>query len=144
MIRSALVMATGVPKPAMPSSRAPKQNPITTSTMRRSLGRWRITQPWKASNRPDETVMLNSRRALNTIHMIGHRAKAAPAAALSSASGSGNFQTSTASARPTTRPASEASHAGRRSTPIRIRTATIGADATRNDRARLSDTGVSN
>ncbi len=38
-ISSALVIATGVPNPAMPSSRQPKQKPITTSTTRRSFGR---------------------------------------------------------------------------------------------------------
>ncbi len=38
-ISRALVMATGVPKPDMPSSRQPKQKPMTTSTTRRSLGR---------------------------------------------------------------------------------------------------------
>ena len=44
MMRSELVIATGVPKPEMPSSSAPKQNPITTSTARRSFGRWFNTQ----------------------------------------------------------------------------------------------------
>ena len=39
MISNELVMATGVPKPAMPSSKAPKQNPITTKITRRSCGR---------------------------------------------------------------------------------------------------------
>ena len=39
MMSNALVMATGVPKPAMPSSRHPKQKPMTTSTTRRSFGR---------------------------------------------------------------------------------------------------------
>ena len=41
-ISSELVMATGVPKPATPSSSAPKQKPITTSTTRRSFGRCSI------------------------------------------------------------------------------------------------------
>ena len=57
-ISSALVIATGVPKPAMPSSRQPKQNPITTRTMRRSFGRWSRTQSRKASKRPEATAML--------------------------------------------------------------------------------------
>jgi hypothetical protein len=38
-ISRALVIATGVPKPATPSSRQPKQKPTTTSTTRRSFGR---------------------------------------------------------------------------------------------------------
>lgn len=52
------VIATGVPKPAMPSSSAPKQKPITTSTTRRSLGRWLSTQARKASKRLDSTAIL--------------------------------------------------------------------------------------
>src|SRR5208337_1540435 len=55
-IRSDEVIATGVPKPATPSSSAPKQKPITTT--RRSFGRWSMTQTLKASNRPDFTAIL--------------------------------------------------------------------------------------
>ena len=55
---SALVMATGVPNPETPSSRQPKQKPITTSTMRRSFGMWSTIQSRKASKRPDITAML--------------------------------------------------------------------------------------
>ena len=51
-------MAIGVPKPEMPSSKAPKQKPMTTSTTRRSLGRCSITQSRKASKRPDATATL--------------------------------------------------------------------------------------
>ncbi len=59
MMSSELVMATGAaPNPAIPSSRAPKQNPITTSMMRRSLGRLAIIHWRKASKRPDRTAML--------------------------------------------------------------------------------------
>ena len=57
-ISSELVIATGVPKPAMPSSSAPKQKPIATSTMRRSLGRCSSVQRRKASKRPEVTAML--------------------------------------------------------------------------------------
>jgi len=57
-ISSELVIATGVPKPEIPSSRAPKQKPMTTKTTRRSLGRWVSTQTRKASNRPDRTAIL--------------------------------------------------------------------------------------
>ena len=58
MIRNALVIATGVPKPEIPSSRQPKQKPITTSTTRRSFGRLASSQSRKASKRPDITAML--------------------------------------------------------------------------------------
>ena len=52
-IRSEDVIAIGVPKPAMPSSSAPKQKPITTSTIRRSFGKWSRIQKRKASKRPE-------------------------------------------------------------------------------------------
>ena len=45
------VIATGVPKPAMPSRSAPKQKPMTTSTTRRSFGRWLRIHARNASNR---------------------------------------------------------------------------------------------
>jgi hypothetical protein len=57
-INSELVMATGVPKPATPSSSAPKQKPMTTRMMRRSLGRWLSSQIRKDSNRPERTAIL--------------------------------------------------------------------------------------
>jgi hypothetical protein len=57
-ISSAVVIATGVPNPAMPSSRHPKQKPITTRTTRRSFGRCTSTQSRKASKRPEMTAML--------------------------------------------------------------------------------------
>ena len=57
-ISRALVMATGVPNPEMPSSRQPKQKPITTSTTRRSFGRCSSSQSRNASKRPEITAML--------------------------------------------------------------------------------------
>ena len=57
-ISSELVIATGVPNPEIPSSRAPKQKPTTTRTTRRSRGRCVSTQRRKASKRPDRTAML--------------------------------------------------------------------------------------
>ena len=58
MIKSEAVMATGVPKPAIPSSKQPKQKPMTTSTTRRSFGTWTMSQSRKASKRPERTAML--------------------------------------------------------------------------------------
>ena len=52
------VMATGTPKPATPSSSAPKQKPIATRTTRRSLGRCSIVQRRKASKCPEATATL--------------------------------------------------------------------------------------
>ncbi len=74
--------------------------------------------------------------------MIGQSAKTAPAAALSRANAAGIFQTATARTRPSTRPATEASHAARRTTPMSTRTSAIGAAAIRNESGRLDPTGV--
>ncbi len=142
MISSALVIATGDPNPATPSSNAPKQKPMITSTTRRSSGRRRRTQSQRASKRPDETVRLNNRSALTTIHMIGQSANTAPAAALSSATGAGSFQTAMASPRPIARPAREASQAARLSTPMSSSTVAIGRAATRKESPRLPATGL--
>ena len=87
--------------------------------------------------------MLYSNRALKTIHMTGHNAKTAPAAAASNARRGGNCQPSTATTSATSRPASEACHAGRRSTPSNSNTVAIGKAATRNDNGRLPAIGVS-
>ena len=48
-------MATGVPKPAPPSMKAPKLKPIRSSWMRRSLARPAIVC-FKTSKSPDLTV----------------------------------------------------------------------------------------
>ncbi|OIQ64918.1 hypothetical protein GALL_535290 [mine drainage metagenome] len=58
LMSSALVIATGVPKPAMPSSRQPKENATTSSTKRRSLGRCSSIHSRNASKRPDFTATL--------------------------------------------------------------------------------------
>ncbi len=137
------MIATGEPKPATPSSRAPKQKPMITSTMRLSSGSRASTQVRRASKRPESTAMLNSSRALITIHMIGQRANTAPAAALSNARPTGIFQTVAASTRPSTRPAIEASQAALRTTPISTSTRAMGAAATKNDSGRFEPTGVS-
>ena len=138
------MIATGVPKPEIPSSRQPKQKPITTSTTRRSFGRLPMIQSRNASNRPDATAMLYSSRALNTIHMTGHSANTAPAAAASSAMATGNCHTATATISPVTRPARDACQAGRRRTPSINSTTAIGTTASRKDKGRLPATGVSN
>ena len=142
MIRSALMIATGVPKPATPSSRAPKQNPSTISTTRRSSGSEPTTQRRNASKRPDFTEMLYRIKALNAIHITGQTAKVAPAAMLFSAISGGHFQISTASSRAAPMPADEACQAGRLSMPRRTSTTMIGIAATPNERTRLLATGV--
>ncbi len=76
--------------------------------------------------------------------MTGHSANTAPFAALSSARPAGICQTPIAMRKAAIRPASDACHAGRRSTPSITSTTAIGMAATTNDNGRLSATGVSN
>jgi len=55
-IKTAPVIATGVPKPEAPSKKAPNENAISRSWMRRSV----VTPPiarCNSSNRPVSTVM---------------------------------------------------------------------------------------
>ena len=135
-------MATGVPKPDTPSSNAPKQKPITTSTTRRSLGRWSITQTRKASNRPDVTAMLYSSSALTTIHITGHTANTAPLTTAFTASPTGICHAVTETIRAMISPIRAACHAGRRKTPSSTSTATTGSTATRNESDSEPPTGV--
>ena len=64
--------ATGAPKPASASSRAPKQNAMSIACMRWSAENApklrRSTSKW-----PVTTVMLKIHSAFTTIHMIGNR-----------------------------------------------------------------------
>ena len=77
-----------------------------------------------------------------TIHITGQSANTAPAATLSSARPIGKFHTPNAIARATSKPASEASHAGRRNTPRATNTVAMGSAATSADRTRLPPTGA--
>jgi hypothetical protein len=85
---------------------------------------------WK---RPERCAMLYSRIAVTTIHMIGQRAKTAPAITVLMASPTGNCQPKIATSSPTISPASEACQAGRRAQPSSTSTTRIGSAATRND-----------
>ena len=53
-----LLIAIGVPNPEIPSNSAPNENPITTSTMRRSFGRLSIIHMRNAAKRPEYCAML--------------------------------------------------------------------------------------
>ena len=77
-------MATGVPKPARASSRAPKQNAIITTCTRRSSDT-RAKARRSTAKYPVASVMLKIHRALMTIHMIGQKPNAAPSRAESAA-----------------------------------------------------------
>ena len=54
-INIAAVTAIGVPKPAAPSKKAPKQKAISRSCSRRSAGTLEI-DPWMIANQPFSTV----------------------------------------------------------------------------------------
>jgi len=72
-------MATGVPKPARASSRAPKQKAMMTTCTRWSPD----TEPnarRRTAKSPVSSVMLKIHSALMTIHMIGKKPNAAPSA----------------------------------------------------------------
>jgi hypothetical protein len=57
-ISSELVIATGVPKPEMPSNSAPNEKPTTTSTTRRSFGMLSSSHMRNAAKRPERCAML--------------------------------------------------------------------------------------
>jgi hypothetical protein len=70
-------MATGVPNPAAPSMKAPKENPISSSWIRRSEARLAMLC-FTTSNCPVPTVMSYTKMALRTIQPMGSRPNAAP------------------------------------------------------------------
>ncbi|KAF5032024.1 hypothetical protein DSECCO2_621620 [anaerobic digester metagenome] len=76
-ISMAAVMATGVPKPAVPSRNAPKAKAMNRACNRRSSVS-RASEPLMISNSPDSTVMLYSHTAVSTIQMIGNSPMAMP------------------------------------------------------------------
>ncbi len=77
-------IATGVPNPASASSRAPKQNAITTTWTRTSSDTLRNARR-RIAKYPVASVMLKIHRALTTIHMIGQKPNTAPSSAASPA-----------------------------------------------------------
>jgi len=137
----ALPMATGVPKPAMPSINAPKLKPTTSTRIRRSGGTLYTIQRRNSSNLPVCTATLYNHIAFQTIHITGSKAKVAPRPMLRTASPTGMLHTVTATSRPTSSPARAACQAGKRTIPNRTSTTTMGINPTRNERKRLCPTG---
>ncbi len=73
----AAVIATGAPKPAMPSIRAPNAKATISACTRRSSVR-PARECRKVSNAPASIVMLCKKMAFSTIQEMGQRPKARP------------------------------------------------------------------
>jgi hypothetical protein len=76
-IINAAEMATGVPKPAAPSTNVPNENAINSACIRRS-GEMAATERLTTSNWPERTVRWNRNTAASTIQPIGSSPKQAP------------------------------------------------------------------
>ena len=76
-MRSAEQIATGVPKPAAPSMKAPNENATSSAWIRRSRES-RPTDAFTISNCPVSTVRVYRKTALRMIQPIGSRPYAAP------------------------------------------------------------------
>ena len=77
LARMAAEIATGAPKPAMPSINAPKQKATSRACTRRSSVR-RVSDRRMTSKSPLAIVRLWKKTALSTIQLIGHRPNAMP------------------------------------------------------------------
>ena len=108
-------MATGAPKPAMPSIRAPKQNATSRAWTRRSSVN-RVSDRRMTSKSPLAMVRLWKKTALSTIQLIGHRPLAIPSVVAETSSPTGMPQTSAASTAAESIATSADSQAGRRMT----------------------------
>ena len=89
------VIATGAPKPAMPSSNAPKLNAIKRACSRRSSVS-RVRERLMTSKSPLATVRLWKKTALRTIQLIGQRPNAMPSVAVPNVTPKGMPHTSQA------------------------------------------------
>ena len=93
---------------------APKQKPMTTSTMRRSLGRWSSTQPRKASKRPERDGDVVEQQGVEHDPHDRPEREGPRRPSRRSASPTGIAPDANGDDSATTRPASEACQAGRR------------------------------
>jgi hypothetical protein len=106
-ISMAALIATGVPNPADPSRKAPKQNAIKRTWMRRSDAIPAI-EPLTTSNAPVATVMSYTNIAVSTIQPMGNNPKSAPLTRAAVAIGAGTPYTSSATSKAVAKPASAA------------------------------------
>ena len=115
LARIEAVIATGAPKPAMPSSSAPKLKATSSVCSRRSSVR-RVSERRITSKSPLATVRLWKKTALRTIQLIGHRPKAMPSVAAPAVMPMGMPQTNQPRAAAVSIDVMAQIHAGRRST----------------------------
>jgi hypothetical protein len=140
---SAAEIATGVPKPAAPSTKAPKQNAINKACKRRSAES-ETTECLTRSNWPASTVRLYRKIAANTIQPIGKSPNAAPLSAAANivcahamrptSATSGGVKTNTATSQAVTSPASAAFAADTRPVAKSPNSTTTGNAATSGER----------
>ena len=133
-------MATGAPKPAMPSIRAPKLKATMRAWMRRSS----VNRPRErriTSKSPLATVRLWKKTAFSTTQLMGHRPKAMPWAVAAAVRSTGIPQTSQASVTAETTATSADFQAATRSTASSTKSRTSGANATNADATALPATG---
>ena len=108
-------MATGAPKPAIPSRSAPKLNAIRSVCRRRSWVR-RVSERLMTSKSPLATVRLWKKTAFSTIQLIGQSPNAMPSVAVPTVTPKGIPHTSHPSTKAVSIAVMAQIHAGRRST----------------------------
>ncbi|GAC1687623.1 MAG: hypothetical protein PVS2B1_08540 [Candidatus Dormibacteraceae bacterium] len=140
LARIEAVIATGAPKPAMPSSRAPKLKAMSSVCNRRSVVR-RVSERLMTSKSPLATVRLWKKTAFKTIQLIGHRPNAMPSVAVAKVMPNGMPHTTQASKAAVSIAASAHSHAGRRRMASMTNRTYSGSPATSADSKMLPSTG---
>ena len=115
LARIEAVIATGAPKPAMPSSSAPKEKATRSVCSRRSVVR-RVSERLMTSKSPLATVRLWKKTALSTIQLMGQRPNAMPSVAVPRVTPNGIPQTIQARANAVSIAAKAQIHAGSRKT----------------------------
>ena len=119
LARIAAEMATGAPKPAIPSIRAPKQNATSSAWTRRSSVS-RVSERRITSKSPLAMVRLWKKTALSTIQLIGHSPFAIPSVVAETSSPSGIPQTTAARTAAESIATSADNHAGNRRSASRM------------------------
>ena len=137
----AAVIATGEPKPASASSRAPKQKAIRMASTRMS-----VEIDWSSSpstlSQPWATERLYRKIALTRIHMIWNRPMKTPWKVVVAAVTNGMPHTATARMKPRVTATSADFHAAILNTPSITNSVINGTAATRAERAALPPTGA--
>ena len=140
LARIAAEIATGAPKPAMPSIRAPKQNATSSAWTRRSPVS-RVRERRITSKSPLAMVRLWKKTAFSTIQLIGHNPFAIPSVVAETSSPNGIPQTSAASTAADSIAVSADIHAGSLRTASMTNKTYRGMPATIAERRMLPPSG---